>query len=156
RKDGKAALARFDRAIERSPTYASALIGRGEALVALNRDADAAAAFEAALAVDPSLADVRRRVDVLRFRAMERGLGAARQAARSGKPEDAVRAYQRAIAMSPDSGLLYRELAAVEQQSGDSTQALQHYRQAISLDPTDALAFERIAQLLEASGDLTG
>ena len=56
RKDPKAALPHFDRALERDARYVPALVGRGQALLALNRNADALAAFEAAVAVDPSLA----------------------------------------------------------------------------------------------------
>ena len=55
RKDPKEAVAHFDRALEDWADYTPALIGRGQALVTLNREAEAVAAFEAALVVDPSL-----------------------------------------------------------------------------------------------------
>ena len=114
RKDPAAALPHFDRALERQADYVSALVGKGHALLALEREGDALAAFEAAYAADPSLADVRRRVEVLRFRAVEQRIGAAREAAAAGRLDEAVRAYGSAIASSPDSAFLYRELAAVE------------------------------------------
>src|SRR5205823_11430071 len=128
-----AALARFDRVVQTHPQYASALVGRGEALTLLGRDADAATAFDAALAADPSLTEVRRRADVLRFRAVERDLASARQAGRSGRTEEALRAYQHALTMSPDSPLLYREIASIEQQSGNPSAALEHFRKAVAL-----------------------
>ena len=59
RKDPKAALGHFEHALDAKRDEVAALIGRGHALVALNREADAADAFEAALAVDPSMADVK-------------------------------------------------------------------------------------------------
>ena len=154
RKDAAAALPHFDRALERQPRETSALVGRGEALLALDRETDAVASFEAAVAVNPALTDLRRRVEVLRFRGVERNLAAARQAARSGRLDEAIRDYQVAVASSPDSAFLYRELAAVERQKGDSDLALDHFRKASVLDPGDALSLGQIGELLEARGDL--
>src|SRR5712692_628290 len=87
-KDGKAALAHFDRALEHEPDDVSALVGRGQALLASGREADAIVAFEAALAADPSLADVKRRVEVLKFRVLEQDMARARQLARAGKLDE--------------------------------------------------------------------
>src|SRR5438093_12050546 len=55
RNDAKAALPHFDRALELTQqSDLSMLLGRGQALLALNREREAASAFEAALAIDPS------------------------------------------------------------------------------------------------------
>ncbi|HWF86038.1 MAG TPA: tetratricopeptide repeat protein [Vicinamibacterales bacterium] len=153
RKDAKAALGHFDRALAQQAAYAPALTGRGQALLALNRNADAVASFEAAIAADPSLTDLRRRVEVLKFRALEQSLAAARDAARAGKPDEAIRAYTAALASSPDSPFLYRELAAVEQKKGDAGAALAYFQKAVALDPTDAHSFEQIGDILESEGD---
>ncbi len=77
RKDAKAALPHFDRALDLNPQKddVSAFLGRATALMALNREADALSAFEAALAVDPSQAELARRVEVLRFRNVGAGDG---------------------------------------------------------------------------------
>jgi tetratricopeptide (TPR) repeat protein len=85
RKDAREALTRFDRALGVSADYVPALVGRGQALLAESRDSEALIAFEAALAADPSLSDLQRQVEVLRFRGVERSLSAARQAARAGR-----------------------------------------------------------------------
>jgi tetratricopeptide (TPR) repeat protein len=156
RKDGKGALGHFDRALNQQADYAPALAGRGQALLALNRDADAIASFEAAIAADPSLTDLNRRVEVLKFRALQRSLGAARDAARAGKLDEALRAYTSALASSPDSPFLYREMAAVEQKKGDAAAALQHFQKAVALDPTDAHSFDQIGDLLDAQNDDEG
>ena len=156
RKDPKAALGHFDRALELQASYPSALLGRGQTLEALGRDAEAIAAFGAALAVDPSLTDLQRRIEVLRFRGLERDLAAARTAARADKPEDARRAYQAAIASSPDSAFLYRELGAVERRAGATEPALVDFRKAVELDPSDASSWAQIGELLEARGDQQG
>ena len=154
RKNAKAALPHFEKALELQPVYVSALVGKGQSLIALNRDRDAVAAFEAAIAADPLLTDLKRRVEVLKFRSVEQNLASARQAARAGHFDDAIRIYTAAIANSPDSPFLYRELAAVEHQKGDDDAALEHWRQAALLDPADAKSLEQAGEILEARGDL--
>ena len=156
RKDPKSALAHFDKALERQNGYLSALVGRGRALQMLERDDEAIAAYEAALAIDNSLSDLPRQIDVLRFRLAERQIAHARQAARSSNLAEARIAYQRAIATSPDSAFLYRELAALEQKAGENEAALGHYRKALELDPADASSLGQVGELLEAGGDLEG
>jgi tetratricopeptide (TPR) repeat protein len=155
RKDPKAALARFDRALDIQSTYTSALVGRGQALVDLEREPEAIAAFSAALAVDPSLTDLQRRIEVLRFRGLERDLARGRTAAREKRLDEARRSYQAAIASSPESAFLYRELGAVERAAGVPDAALNYLRKSIELDPTDAGSFAQIGELLEARGDLS-
>ena len=161
RHDAKAALPHFDRALEISqqPGDLSTALGRGQALLALNREPEAVAAFEAALAIDPSLTDIRRRVEVLKFRSVERNLEQARQAARGGKLDEAVQVYTTAIASSPDTSFLYRELAGVERQKGspaDVNAALEHFRKAVALDPTDARSLAQVGEILDARDDFEG
>jgi tetratricopeptide (TPR) repeat protein len=158
RKDAKAALPHFDHALELTGRKddLSAQLGRGQALLALNRDADALVAFEAALAADPSQTELARRIEVMKFRNVEQGLARARDAAKAGRLDEAAQAYITAIASSPDSAFLYRELAGVERQKGDATAALEHFRKAATLDPGDARTLAQIGELLEAGGDLDG
>jgi tetratricopeptide (TPR) repeat protein len=156
RKEPNEALGHFDRALAMRGDYVSALVGRGEALLALEREPEAIAAFEAAVGANPGLADVRRRVEVLRFRGLERDLAAARRAAQAGRADEAVRLYRSAISASPESPFLYRELGMVEVRSGDEDAALEHFRQAIALDPADSASLAQMAGLLEARGDAEG
>jgi tetratricopeptide (TPR) repeat protein len=156
RKDAKAAVPHFDRALERQHRDVSALVGRGQALLALNQESEALAAFEAALAVDSSLTDLGRRVEVLRFRRQQEDLARAREAARTGHADEAVSLYVRAIASSPDSAFLYRELASVERQQGVDDRALEHFRKAIALDPPDPKSLAQVGAILDARGDLDG
>ncbi|HZR25017.1 MAG TPA: tetratricopeptide repeat protein [Vicinamibacterales bacterium] len=155
-KDPRGALPHFDRALEGDPRDVSALVGRGQALLALNRTDEALTAFRAALAVQPGLTDIRQRVEVLTFRSLEQDLAKARVAAKAGRADEAIQAYTTAIASSPESPFLYRELAAVERQKGSNDAALDHYRKAASLDPSDAHTFEQIGELLEAQNDFDG
>lgn len=148
------ALPAFDRALARDPRLVSALVGRGYALVDLKREGEAVASFEAALKADPSLTDLQARVDVLRFRATQDLLARAKTATDAGRLEDARAAYEQAIAASPDSPFLYRELAAVERKSGATDRAIEHLRRGLELEPGDARALASLADLLAEQGDL--
>jgi Tfp pilus assembly protein PilF len=152
-RDHADALTAFDDALTLGATYVPAIVGRGLSLLALGRDDDAIGAFEAALARDPSLVDLRRRVDVLAFRRVERLIETARSARDGGRREEASRAYERAIALSPESGFLYRELGAVERARGNRAAALARYREATRLDASDRPAWVAMAELFEAAGD---
>ncbi len=155
-KDYRGALGRFDRALARSPRYPSALVGRGDALLGLGRTGEALKMFEAALAADPSLAIARERIQVLQLRTLKEQLASARKAADAGRLDEARQAYERAIAASPDSAFLYRDLGAVERKQGDRGAALASYRKAVALDSGDAQSFAQIGDLLEESGDFDG
>jgi tetratricopeptide (TPR) repeat protein len=152
RKDAKAALPHFEHALEQQADL-SAFVGRGQALLALSRDGDALAAFESALGIDPNQTEIRRRVDILKFRVIEQSIARARESARAGRLDQAVQAYTTAIASSPDSPFLYRELAAIERQRGNTDAALEHFRRAVALDASDAKSIEQIGDILESRGE---
>jgi tetratricopeptide (TPR) repeat protein len=153
KKDADGALEHFDKALARNPAYAPALAGKGEALLALGRTGAALEAFQGAIDADASLTSLGSRVDVLKFREVQRHVESARKAADAGKSDDARNAYIAAIAASPSSAFLYRELAAVELKSGDRQSALVHAEQAVALDPSDARALMLIAEIREANGE---
>ena len=93
---------------------------------------------------------------MLRFRATQDMLGRAKAATDGRRWDEAKAAYQQAIAASPDSAFLYRELAAVEQKAGEPAAALDHYRKAVELDASDARSWAAIGGLLEANDDVVG
>lgn len=150
------ALDRFDRVLKGRDTYVPAIVGRGQTLLALSRDAEALAVFEMALRLDPTLTDLGRRVEVFRARAAQDLVAAAREAAQAGRLDEATRDYEQAIAASPDSAFLMRDLADIEAKQGKVDQSLQHYRKAIQLDATDVGSRIRVAETLEARGDVEG
>jgi tetratricopeptide (TPR) repeat protein len=152
-RDGKQAVAAFDRALQRAPKYVPALVGRGEALLSLKDERAALASFESALAVQPELPDVRRRVEVLRFRGLEDQLNTARAARNAGRLDEARSAYARALELSPDSPLVYRELAEVDRKAGDLAAALEHARAAVRIDPSDGSGLVLVGEILEARGE---
>ncbi len=150
------AIARFDAVLSRAPEYVPALVGRGQALLGAKREEEALAAFESALAVDSSLTDVRRRVDVLRFRNAQDIVEAARDAAAQGRLDDARMAYRRALEGSPESAFLHRELGIVERRREDIDAALAQLKLAVELDPTDVTSLVQIGELLEEKQDYPG
>ncbi len=156
RGNATAALPHFDQALARDAHYVSALVGRGQALVGLNRPEEAIPSLDAAVAADPSLADVTRQLQVLRFQSLQTELTRARQAAAAGRLDEAKAAYTKALAASPDSPFLYRELGVIERELGDADAALDHFRHAVQLDPSDSQAQAEIGRVLEARGDFDG
>jgi tetratricopeptide (TPR) repeat protein len=156
RNDHDRALSAFDAALREAPRYLPALIGRGRTLLDMKRDAEALAAFEAALAVDGSQTDLQRRVEVLRFRTVEQVIDAARSAAAAGRLDQARTAYERAVALSPDSAFLHRELAIVERRQGNNDPAIQHFTRAAELDPSDAAPLIAVGDILAERLDYQG
>ena len=154
RREAKEAISYFDRALETDAEYSPALVGRGRALLELGRDGEALAAFESAVKADPTLTDLQGRIQVLRFRAMQENLARAKSASDAGRWAEARSAYAQAIAASPDSAFLYRDLGLVERKAGEQAIALDHFRKAIELDPQDAVSHAQIAGILEEQGDI--
>lgn len=153
RKDAQAGIAHFDKALAVNPAYAPALAGKGDALLSLGRADAALEAFQSAFEADPSLTSLRSRVDVLKFRGVQQNIENARKAADAGKFDEARRGYLAAIATSPESAFLYRELAVIERKAGDDPTALTHAEQAAKLDPTDVRALTLVAEILETRQD---
>jgi tetratricopeptide (TPR) repeat protein len=156
RQELDAALSGFDVVLQTSPGYIPALVGRGQTLLLLDRQLAALETFEAALAADGTLDDIRRTVDVLRFRTMQEVIASARGAAADGRIADARAGYARAIATSPDSAFLHRELGLLDRGVGDGALALQRFRRAVELDAADAESLIQIGELLEEQQDTAG
>lgn len=155
-QDYAGALTEFDAVLRSSPRYVPALVGRGQTLLALKRDAAALEAFEAALAVDPALTDLRRRVEVLRFRGLQELIETARRAAAAGRLDEAAAAYEGALAASPETAFLYRDLGLVLVRQGNADAALGRFQRAVQLDPADATSLVQIGELLERRQDFPG
>lgn len=156
RKNIEAAGQRFERVLQANAGYVPALVGRGEALLALSREPEALASFEAAVKADPQLQSIARRVEVLRARAQQENVAAARRAAQANQLNEAARLYAQAIAASPESAFLVRDLAEVEAKQGKTDEALARFRRVIEMDSTDVTSRIRIGEILDARGDLEG
>ena len=146
-------LLHFDRAVVANPRYAPALAGRAEALLATGGIEEAVVSLEAALTADPSLAALRSRLEVLRFRSQQEDIGNARQMAAAGRLDEARRAYVTLIESSPSSPFLLRELAEVERKASNLDAALGYARKAVELEPDDPRGHVLLGDLYEAQGD---
>ena len=157
-KSYAAALERFDRALQSRAQYVPALVGRGEALLALSRDADALAAFEAAVAADPTLVEMARRVEVLRARAAQANCGCRPPGDAGESPRRSrCRLYEKAITASPDSAFLVRDLADIEAKQGkDRSGAGALPPRRSSSIPSDVSSRVRAGEILDARNDLEG
>ncbi len=154
KKDLDEAATHFDRAVVANPRYIPALVGKGEALLGLGDRDMALKSLEAAVVADPSLGALRTRIEVLRVRGLQDDVADARKATEAGKFEEARRLYDRAIAASPESPFLYREVADVARRQGDLDTALRQAQKAVDLEPTDARAQVLIGDIYEAQKDL--
>ena len=153
-KKHKEALQHFDRAVVLNPRYAPALGGRAEALLAQGEEAEALQSLDAALQADPSLASVRTRLDVLRFRGQQQGIDNARKLAAANRLDEARTAYAAALAASPQSPFLHRELADVERRAGRLEAAVEHASRAVELEPEEPRSHVILGEVLEAQGEL--
>ena len=150
------ALGRFGSVLEDVPGYAPAWVGRGEALLASGREAEAMSAYESALVADSKLSDVRRRIQVLRFRSVRGALEMARAAEQAERYGEARQAYEEALTIAPDSGMIYRELALIERRLGELGRALEYVMRANDLEPDDAAGLTLQGDIHETLGNLEG
>jgi tetratricopeptide (TPR) repeat protein len=148
------ALAAFDASLARRRNDVPSLVGRGYALVELDRDLEGLEALQAALDADRSLAEVRRRAETVRLRAVDEAVSEARSARAAGRLDDARARYARAIELSPESAFLYRDRAAVERQQNRLSEAIADLRRAVSLDPSDPEGLAALGSALAAAGEL--
>ena len=156
RRQPNDAVVWFERALESDAAYVPALVGRGQALLELEREGDALASFEAAVKADPSLTELQSRIQVLRLRAVQENLARAKAASDAGRWTEARAAYGQAIAASPESAFLYRDLGQVERKAGELALAIEHFRKAASLDPSDAVSLAQLGSILEEQDDIAG
>ena len=139
----------FDRAVVANPRYVPALVGRGEALLALGEREKALESFEAAVAADPASARCGAVSRSCGSAGVQDDVAAARKAARRRTLDEAARyrAGDRRVARSP---FLYRELAVVERRAGDLDAALAHARQGGGARSDRCPGAVLIGEILEA------
>ncbi len=150
----KEALARFDAAIAQAPRFGPALAGRAEALIAAGQRDAALDAFEAALAADATMGDLRRRVDALKLSQLQDRMAAGKRASDAGRLDEAREAYTAAIALSPGTAFLYRDLGLVELRRKNLAEAQRNLDQALALDPGDIASLVALGSVSEARGNL--
>jgi Tfp pilus assembly protein PilF len=147
---------RFTRVVEREATYVPAWLGLADVYLEGGREAEAIAALERVVALDPSQEATRSRLDLLRFRRVQALLSDARRAREAGRLDAAAAALEGALRLSPASVVILQDLAAIERARGALDAALAHAQRATELDPADGGALATLGDVLEARGDLAG
>ena len=109
----------------------------GDLLLAQGKGAEAEAAYEDALALDPDN--------------MGPYFALARMHLRSGNAEKAIRQYQAALAQNPRQPGIHTILGTIYDQQDQPEQAETHYREALKIDPEFAPAANNLAYLLANS-----
>lgn len=71
----------------------------------------------------------------------------------TGRFEQAVEAYNRALKITPGNPSTHRHLGQALSQMGRTEEALESYRKAIQIDPLDAVTYSNIGLILEGQED---
>lgn len=153
-RDTAAALTAFDGALARRGDYLPALVGRAEALLELGREGEAFAAYNDILSVAPDHPVAARRVEVLRLRAVQADVALGRTAMAARDYAAARAALERAVAASPDSAFLHRDLARIAVETGNDEEALTRTARALALDPRDAESWALQGRLKARRGEV--
>ena len=66
----------------------------------------------------------------------------------TGRPEDAITSYQRALEVAPNNSVVYLALAAQYESLGRLAEARENYESALRLDPDQPMAQNNLAWLL--------
>jgi tetratricopeptide (TPR) repeat protein len=149
-RDFKQAAQRFSAALLKNDRYLPAWLGLADAEVGLGRDAEAIAALERALELDPKREALRGRLELVRFKEVQTLIAAGQRARQAGRMEEAERTLERALTLSPTSAIILRELALTETARGALDTAEEHARRAVEIDPNDAESHAALGAVLEA------
>jgi tetratricopeptide (TPR) repeat protein len=76
--------------------------------------------------------------------------------ARAGRTEEAIRMFERALALEPDSALAQRNYGMALMEAGRVDESDQAFRRAIELDPNDAMTHRNAGLMLFYRGDVRG
>jgi tetratricopeptide (TPR) repeat protein len=159
------AIAQYELAIQRDPSFAMAHNSLGNAYLRLWRYSEAVAAYDRAIALDDSYVNPRlnraytlffmRRYDdaAAGYRAAVKldperdytyiGLGNTLMAL--GKFEEAAEIFNQAISINPNSADAYLGVGQTLSHSGKFNEAVTMYRKAIAIDPRLILAHVRLS-----------
>ena len=117
------------------PAYPAASYNLGNALRELQRFPEAADAYRAVLALDPSHVDAQNNLGVVLQELGER--------------DEAIECFRRTIALQADYPKAHTNLAHLLRERGRFDEAIQEYRQALALQPDDSQAHSGLILVLD-------
>ncbi|MEM9032244.1 MAG: tetratricopeptide repeat protein, partial [Pseudomonadota bacterium] len=150
-------VAACNRALRLSPGLPAALRMRADCCMEVGRREDAQRDFESLIAIDPKTEDnyvayIRflhgekeyfQAIDIAR-RAIKRGVGGfalknvfAQALDEAGRSEEALKVFEEAVALVPESGDAIGRIALLKQSLGRFDEAMSDLRRAIAIDPTN-------------------
>ncbi|SHJ92239.1 putative PEP-CTERM system TPR-repeat lipoprotein [Roseomonas rosea] len=129
-----AALAQADRLAERPASRPASAMLRGDLLLAARRGEEAAKAFAAAYAREPSMALALRQSSAWRM---------------AGKPAEAEAALKAWLTQDAESAPVLSALAQLEMLGGRDAEAMQHLARALKHAPADPVLLNNLAWLTQ-------
>ncbi len=153
-REFKPAVTRFSSALGRDNLYLPAWQGLAEAHLGAGNFTEAIAALERVVVLDPKRESARTRLELLKFRQVQALLESSRRDRQAGRLDEAQASLERALALSPTSALILRELASLETSRGALEAAETHARRAVQVDADDDEAHAALGGVLEARGRL--
>lgn len=126
--------------LRRNPANAKFLYGLGSALKDQRRWTEAAAAYQAALAIDP------------RYVMAHNNFGAV--LLEQDKIPDAIRQFEAAVRIDPEFSGAHYNLGLAFAAAGQLANAIAQYREALRYEPSFAEAHANLGQLLGSQGNL--
>jgi tetratricopeptide (TPR) repeat protein len=141
-EDGPGALVAADKAVAAGPSSAMAHVARGEALIALGRNADAETALRKAVELDPKSALAWSRL--------------ARVQLSNARPADAVASARKATEVDDKFGEGFAVLGAalVAENPKNWSDAIAQAQQGAFLDPKNPIVQGAVGKIFEANGQL--
>jgi tetratricopeptide (TPR) repeat protein len=153
-KEYREAAVYFQGVTAKSPSYLPAWIGLSEAEIADGRDVEAIAAMEKVLALDPRRGDVKSRLELVRFREVQRLIEAGQRHRAARRYPEAKASFEQALAVSPSSTASLRELILVATAAESVLDAEGYARRVVQLEPNEAIAHAELGEILERQSKL--
>jgi len=143
------AASHFAEATRLEPRHARAHANLGNMRFTQGRYAEAIAAYETALSLDPGQVTWRRELAKSHY-------NLANATWRDGRLDEAVREYREAIRSTPEDASFHRALGVALLQQGRHDDALGVLQESLRLDPENAATHELLANALFQRGDYAG
>ena len=136
----QAALSAIEQAVAQAPGEVRYQFGLGDALAALNRWKESAAAYRRVLTADP--------------RSAEAHFALGRALRSLGDYAGAIASHQLAVQLKPEFADAFNSLGNCHQTLGDLPQAMAAYQRALELQPNNTSAMSNLASILLAMGQI--
>lgn len=147
------ALVDYKELLEINPSSTRALERRADLLLKLGKRSEATADYKALLQLDPAHQDARTALSTLDPKSGQDFVSVAREFANAEKWNEAIAAYDKAIAADPTLAEAWSGRATAYSRTNNSARAIADYTKAIALDPKEFNAYNGRAHTHRTLGD---